>query len=177
MCWCGLRWEEAAGLSVEAVSWLRREVTVSTVVAGRRVKPYPKRAASNRTVRMAGPVAELLERPWQAASDARGRDGLLWLAGDGRPLSYKAWNAYWRDHVRHGAARSARPDVPYHPAHVLRHTGASWLAQAGVPLADIGRWLGHGPGSKATARYAHLCPERSNATIGEALRSVDTTAG
>jgi integrase len=177
MCWCGMRWEEAAGLAVADVNWLRGEISVHQVVAGRRIKPYPKNGDPGvRTVRMEGPVAELLEPAWRAATTRPAEplppgatEPLVWMAADGRPLNYEAWDSYWRDHVRDGTPRRPRPAVPYHAPHVLRHSGASRLVQAGVPLADVGRWLGHGTNSRATAVYAHLCPERSNRTIGEAF--------
>lgn len=41
--------------------------------------------------------------------------------------------------------------------HDLRHTCASWLAQAGVPLHTIGEFLGHSSPAM-TRRYAHLQP-------------------
>lgn len=41
--------------------------------------------------------------------------------------------------------------------HTLRHTCASRLAMAGVPLAVIQQWLGHAT-ITTTMRYAHLCP-------------------
>lgn len=41
--------------------------------------------------------------------------------------------------------------------HDLRHTCASWLAQAGVPLHTIGEFLGHSS-TAVTQRYAHLLP-------------------
>jgi integrase len=41
--------------------------------------------------------------------------------------------------------------------HDLRHTCASWLAQAGVPLHTIGQFLGHSS-TAVTQRYAHLLP-------------------
>ncbi len=41
--------------------------------------------------------------------------------------------------------------------HDLRHTSASWLAQAGVSLHTIGQFLGHSSPA-VTQRYAHLLP-------------------
>lgn len=49
--------------------------------------------------------------------------------------------------------------------HTLRHTFASHLAQAGVPLYTISKLLGHSD-IKMTMRYAHLCP----ATLDHAIK-------
>lgn len=43
--------------------------------------------------------------------------------------------------------------------HVLRHTAASWLAMAGVPMFDISRYLGHSDTRVTERRYAKLSPE------------------
>lgn len=43
--------------------------------------------------------------------------------------------------------------------HVLRHTAASWLAMAGVPMFDISRYLGHSDTRVTERRYAHLSPD------------------
>jgi integrase len=41
--------------------------------------------------------------------------------------------------------------------HVLRHTFASWLVMAGVPLYTVSKWMGHSS-IRVTERYAHLVP-------------------
>lgn len=43
--------------------------------------------------------------------------------------------------------------------HALRHTCASRLVQAGVPLYTVSKWLGHSS-IKQTERYAHLDPRQ-----------------
>jgi site-specific recombinase XerD len=44
--------------------------------------------------------------------------------------------------------------------HTLRHTFASWLVQAGFPLALVSQMLGHS-GINVTMRYAHLAPSQA----------------
>lgn len=41
--------------------------------------------------------------------------------------------------------------------HLLRHTFASRLVQAGVPLRTVAGWMGHTT-IQTTMRYAHLAP-------------------
>ena len=45
--------------------------------------------------------------------------------------------------------------MPHVRIHDLRHTYASWLAQANVSLGTIGALLGHSQ-AQTTRRYAHL---------------------
>jgi integrase len=66
--------------------------------------------------------------------------------------------------------------------HDLRHSFASALANAGIPLFEIGRVLGHAQLS-TTTRYAHHAPERLVATAATAalawhlaVATVDATA-
>lgn len=48
--------------------------------------------------------------------------------------------------------------------HDLRHTCASWLVQAGVPLHTVAELLGHSS-LAVTKRYAHLAPEHLREAI------------
>ncbi len=48
-------------------------------------------------------------------------------------------------------------DVPWCTPHILRHTFASQLVQAGVSLFKVSRWLGHAD-VRTTQIYAHLAP-------------------
>lgn len=43
--------------------------------------------------------------------------------------------------------------------HTLRHTAASWMAMAGVPMFEISKYLGHSDTRITERRYAHLSPD------------------
>lgn len=158
MAWCGLRWEEVAGLDVAAVRSLRRELVVEQVITrAQRVKPYPKTAAGHRTVPAPAHVLERLAPYWLAAKD-RGGDGgggLLFLSRDGRPLSYAAWWSAWTNAHKRLAVRKV--GVPDYAPHSLRHTAASWWVQAGVPIFEVMKLLGHSK-IESSMIYAHLAP-------------------
>lgn len=49
--------------------------------------------------------------------------------------------------------------------HTCGHTAASWLFQAGVPLIEVARQLGHSR-IQMTMRYAHLAPDNHAAVTG-----------
>ena len=51
-----------------------------------------------------------------------------------------------------------RAGMPWCTPHVLRHTAAVWMAEAGVPMAEIAQYLGHSD-SRITERvYARFSP-------------------
>jgi integrase len=67
------------------------------------------------------------------------------------------------------AARNGCADLPAEKRaslrfHDLRHTAASLMVTAGVPLYSVGKVLGHST-PQTTARYAHLAPEAERAAI------------
>jgi integrase len=62
--------------------------------------------------------------------------------------------------------------------HDLRHTNASWLIQAGVPLTVVQRHLGHESIQTTSDGYGHLDRKSSRVVadvVGKALRPKDST--
>jgi integrase len=162
----GLRWSELAGLHWSRVNLQRGLLTVVEVydeMPGT-IKPYPKGKRS-RTV----PLTDDLIAALAARQDEHGvgtscgvehtsgicRSGLVFTTPTGRPLRNSNWAAGWRLAVEGAGVGQVR-------IHDLRHTYASWLLQRGIPLAEVGRLLGH-VSTQTTAKYAHLAETPSEA--------------
>ena len=58
--------------------------------------------------------------------------------------------------------------------HSLRHTTASYLAQSGASLLEIGNVLGH-KSLSVTKRYAHLCVESKTKLVNAVLGGISDT--
>lgn len=70
-----------------------------------------------------------------------------------------AWNGQADGFVQGSFGRACkRAGLVGVTPHTLRHSCGTWLAQAGVPLRDIGGWLGH-TDARTSALYAHHHPD------------------
>lgn len=90
----------------------------------------------------------------------RARKALLNLISLGKQLTANsAWNL-WKDTVEmlYDGTWIPRGQLDDVTLHTMRHTCASRLVQAGVPLYTVSKWLGHSS-IVTTERYAHLQPE------------------
>jgi integrase len=71
--------------------------------------------------------------------------------------------------VKKGVAAAARRARVTCTPHVLRHTAACWMAEAGVPMTEIAQYLGH-EDSRTTERvYARFSPDH----LQHAARTLD----
>jgi integrase len=87
----------------------------------------------------------------------------IFLRGDG-----KVWGTSHQQRPLDEASERAAIS-PAANFHMLRHTHASYLAMAGVPMAVIARQLGHADTRMTEKHYAHLAPNYVAQTIRESF--------
>lgn len=162
--WAGLHWNR-----VDLDRGVARVVETFDEPGGR-MKAYPK----GKKVRDVPLIPDLVDA-LRAERDERGdlsggcgvdhavgkcRSSLVLRTEGGSVVRNSNWSPYWRAAVEAAGIGHARP-------YDLRHTFASWLLQDGVPLAEVGRLMGH-VSTQTTAGYAHLA-ETPTAAVLSAL--------
>jgi integrase len=174
----GLRWGEATALRVGDVDLERGTVNVTRAWKKDRTLGPPKSKKSRRTVALAPELVETL-RPL-----VQDRPGDAWVFTNARggPVRHQTFhdNA-WQPAVRlangeaaqkDGAKRVARrrdgdgrvieplsPPLGKRPRpHDARHSNASWLLGAGVPINYVQAHLGHESITTTVDRYGHVMP-------------------
>lgn len=147
----GMRWGEVAGLRVENVDLLRRQVRVAatlTDVRGVVALGPPKTKRSARTITLPRSVAQEL-------GEHIGRfpgDGFLFTGPEGGPLRVSNFRRRaWAPAVREAGLEPLT-------FHDLRHTHAAWLIAAGEHAKLIADRLGHSSIGVTMNTYGHLMP-------------------
>jgi integrase len=153
--WCGLRSGEVRGLRVRDLDLDAGVVHVRQGVVrlkGQLVIGPPKTNAGIRTVAIPPHLLPAL-RSWADRQPVRGRDALIFPAGDGHsPLN----DSVLRE--AHDKGKAAI-DMPRLTIHDLRHTSATLAAQLGATLAELQARIGHSTPNMAM-RYQHVAAER-----------------
>ena len=148
----GLRWGEAAALTVADIDFLRRRLQLhrnAVLVRGQMVVGSLK-SNKTRSVSLSAFVIEALA----ATAQGKGRDELLWSTPSGgylRPPHKPSW-------LSRAVARcqQADPDFPDLTAHDLRHTAACLAISAGANPKVVQRMLGHASAAMTLDTYADL---------------------
>lgn len=169
----GLRISEMAGLTVDRVDFLRRQVTVDrqlvAIHAGRPVFGPTKTTASNRTI----PVPQEVIDEIAAHLATWPSDHVVFRTAHGGPWSRRTLAEEFRRWRRH----AARADAPHAAAEQrevfdlerltwqsLRHHYASGLINAGLSPTAVAARLGHSDPSITLRVYSHLWRTDDEAT-------------
>ncbi len=131
----GARRGELLGLTWEDVDLERHRVTFRNTKNG-----------EDRTVRMSETLTATLRR-----LPSRLQGGSVFCSDDGKALEPAAFRKEFETAVKGAGLKGFR-------FHDLRHSAASFLVQAGIPLNTVRERLGH-KSLAMTLRYAHLAPE------------------
>lgn len=171
----GMRRGEALGLSWDQIGDERIDVTQQLTRAsdGLRLRKL-KTEGSTRHLSITAPLADVLRSRRRAQMAARmaapagawEESGLVFTTAVGGPLEP-------RNVLRRFTAAVQRAGLPatVH-LHTLRHSAASFLIAAGVPMKVVQQILGHSSFTTTSDIYGHVAPEleaEAMGKLGEAL--------
>jgi integrase len=119
-----------------------------------------KSARSRRTIPLPARARQAIETQRTRQRFARNAAGSAWQDRDGLVFTDTVGRPILPEYVSHRFARDcARAGVPRIRFHDLRHSAATTLLAAGVPLAVISEWLGHAGIAITAQAYAAVVPE------------------
>lgn len=175
--YCGLRFQEAAGLRRFRVDLLRKRIQIAKVQPRKGLEKKPKTDAGVRLVPLTDELVVQLSKLIPAPDD-----GLVFTTPQkGKRGGTRIRYEHWRSRVWVPALERAKLPDPQPTPHDLRHTFGSWLADDNVPPHEIAALMGHGS-LRSVERYIHASEvrfERARAALGvpsnESARRGDDT--
>lgn len=119
-----------------------------------------------------------LDKGFVSVTAKGGRDHTVWLSPDALNVISRATGegryVFDRTNYRKAFEKALRDtDITDFRWHDLRHTHATWLRQAGVPVEVVQRSLGHAAIS-TTMRYAHVADDELRVSL-QGLPTLSTT--
>ena len=151
LLYCGLRFQEAAGLRRFRVDLLRKRIQIAKVLPRKGPEKGPKTPSGVRAVPLTDELVVELSKVIPGPDEglvftSRPKQG---TAG-GKQIRYP----HWHTHVWTPALEKAKLADPQPTPHDLRHTYGTWLAEAGVPPRQIADLMGH-KSLRSVERYIH----------------------
>lgn len=150
LLYCGLRFQEAAGLRRFRVDLLRKRIQIQKVQPRKGKEKRPKTDAGVRPVPLTDELVIQLSKLIPVPDD-----GLVFTS----PRGGRIWYHTWMTHRWYPALERAKLPNPQPTPHDLRHTYGSWLADNNVPPHEIAALMGHGS-LKSVERYIHASEVR-----------------
>ena len=188
----GMRRGELAGLEWVDVDFKRNQINVCQSASKAKSEggffiKETKTATSNRVISIPASVMENLKEWKLAQSDIRKNLGSAWKGkkdlvftsedGNGIDLNYPV-RAMHRLLEAFNKTVEAPEQLPMLTLHELRHTHATLLIQAGVPISEVSRRLGHSDIAVTLSVYAHWLPEndkRASDAIADVFEKAQST--
>jgi integrase len=158
--WTGARWGELAGLRVENVNFLRRQIHIDESLIelnGNFTVGPPKTKGSRRIIGIHQNLVDVLAQHLAAYPP---RSGLVFTTLSGTHIS----RANFRQRVWLPAIKRAGLEKQPH-FHDLRHTHVAWLIHLGWPMKAISQRLGHTTIGMTFDTYGHLLDETTDALV------------
>jgi integrase len=149
----GGRWGELTGLRRDRFNPLRGTIDIVESLhelGGRFWFDRPKTPRSRRTIPLPKHAVAVLNN--HIHTYGVGRDNLIFSTPSGSPLG----RANFRAKVF--APACARAGITGLRFHDLRHTSASWLLDAGIPIVAVSQRLGHASVTMTLNVYGHTMP-------------------
>lgn len=153
----GLRKSEALGLKWDDIDWTNRRLHVDRQLQFRAGEGFffvdPKNATSRRTIILAPNEMESLQRHQEICLAGRQLPfqdkQLVFCRPNGLPLTPSVPNYQLE-------LQSTALELPKIRVHDLRHTAATHLIKAGVPMKVVSEQLGHGDVMTTQRTYVHV---------------------
>jgi len=166
-----------------ALTWSNTDLEGATItihsgraeVIGGFADTEPKTDAGNRTISLTSATVALLRehrakwrehRVWLGAAWQGAKDGYVFPNSLGDQLGHATVEHAWRVLL----AKEALPVIRFHD---LRHTAASLMLLAGVPVAEVSRMLGHSSPHITYKIYAHSIPSAQHQAVAAMERITD----
>ena len=158
----GLRIGEAIDLTIDDIDIENRIIDVNSTFSLTTFKSSSvKTEKSNRQVYIQDELMTVVESVQACRSDFP--DCKAFFPAQGGKLSYNAYRKYLREHSENVLGRRITP-------HYLRHSHVAYLAEAGIPLEQIARRLGHD--SKITREVYFHVTEKMRDKENERIRNL-----
>lgn len=155
----GARWGEQRAFTWGDIDWVNKLILIRRSMPHNTTTEAPTKSGRERRV----PMTETLAAALKAVRDLRHLKGgyVFGRRRDGGALSLYAV----RERLDRAARKAGLRELRWHD---LRHSFASQLVSAGVPIRQVQEWLGHST-IMMTMRYSHLAPGS-----GSAIRALDS---
>lgn len=133
----------------------------------------PKTDAGKRTI----PMTETVHRAFvelrkqnlklgrRSDAEVDGYSNFVFVSGNGQPFAINAVNSFLLNMEK--AYNKAHPEetIPHLSAHILRHTGCTLLASAGMDIKALQNVMGHSDASVTMNVYNHSSFERTEKEV------------